>query len=208
MVVAYPENLKNNVEAIARGEIRFIRPFLAFTDEKTVADRMVKVCKEEWNISAKEVRAAVKEAWQEQLKAKQDIREEGSRVLRDMRKNKGRGIVLAGRPYHIDPEINHGIPEMIASYGLTVYTEDSLPIDFEPERPLRVTDQWVYHSRLYIAAEFVCRNDDLELVQLNSFGCGLDAVTTDQVCEILENSVGNEYKERKKCLVRTLSGFL
>ena len=188
MVVAYPENLKNNVEAITGGEVRFIRPFLAFTDEKTVADRMVKVCREEWNISAKEVREAVKEAWQEQLKAKQDIREEGSRVLRDMRKNKGRGIVLAGRPYHIDPEINHGIPEMIVSYGLTVFTEDSLPIDFEPERPLRVTDQWVYHSRLYTAAEFVCRNDDLELVQLNSFGCGLDAVTTDQVCEILESS--------------------
>ncbi len=109
-------------------------------------------------------------------------------MLDEMRAKEGRGIVLAGRPYHIDPEINHGIPELIASYGLTVFTEDSLPIDFEPERPLRVVDQWVYHSRLYNAAQYVSYRDDLELVQLNSFGCGLDAVTTDQVSEILEKS--------------------
>ena len=97
-----------------------------------------------------------------------------------------RGIVLAGRPYHIDPEINHGIPELIASCGLYVFTEDSLPLDTPPQRPLRVVDQWVFHSRLYAAAEFVGGRNDLELVQLFSFGCGLDAVTTDQVCEILE----------------------
>ena len=96
--------------------------------------------------------------------------------------------MLAGRPYHIDPEINHGIPELIASYGLTVFTEDSLPIDFVPGRPVRANDQWVYHSRLYTAAEFVSHRDDLELIQLNSFGCGLDAVTTDQVAEILEEA--------------------
>jgi len=98
------------------------------------------------------------------------------------------GIALVGRPYHLDPEINHGIPEMIASYGLTVFTEDSLPVDFNPQRPVRVNDQWVYHSRLYTAAEFVRERNDIELIQLNSFGCGLDAVTCDQVCEILENS--------------------
>ena len=188
IVVSYPENLKNNVEAVANGKVKYIRPFMAFTNEKVLADRMVQICEEEWSIPAEEVRNAVTVAWKEQLKAKEDIQSEGNRVLRQMRKNEGRGIVLAGRPYHIDPEINHGIPEMIASYGLTVLTEDSLPIDFEQERPLRVTDQWVYHSRLYTAAEFVCQNDDLELVQLNSFGCGLDAVTTDQVSEILENS--------------------
>lgn len=188
IVVSYPENLKNNVEAVANGKVKYIRPFMAFTNEKVLADRMVQICEEEWSISAEEVRNAVSVAWKEQLKAKEDIRNEGKCVLRQMRKNKGRGIVLAGRPYHIDPEINHGIPEMIASYGFTVLTEDSLPIDFEPERPLRVTDQWVYHSRLYTAAEYVCLEDDLELVQLNSFGCGLDAVTTDQVAEILENS--------------------
>lgn len=188
IVVSYPENIKNNVEAVTNGAVRYIRPFMAFTDEKTVADRMVKLCREEWNIPAPEVHAAVKAAWAEQQRVKADIRTEGKRLLNQMKHNGECGIVLAGRPYHIDPEINHGIPELIASYGLTVFTEDSLPIDFEPSRPLRVVDQCVYHSRLYNAAEFVCQHDKLEMIQLNSFGCGLDAVTTDQVSEILEAS--------------------
>ncbi len=188
IVVSYAENLKNNVEAIADGGVRYIRPFIAFTDEKTATQRLVRVCAEEWGIPAREVRAAAALAWAEQERAKADVRAEGRRRLAEMESKGGRGIVLAGRPYHIDPEINHGIPEMIASYGLTVFTEDSLPVEQEPTRPLRVTDQWVYHSRLYTAAEFVARRPDLELVQLNSFGCGLDAVTTDQVAEILENS--------------------
>ena len=187
-MVSYAENLKNNVEAISDGDVHYIRPFIAFTSEKTAADRLVKTAAEEWGIPAKEVRAAVHKAWEEQLNAKADIRVEGLKRLTEMEKAGGRGVVLAGRPYHIDPEINHGIPELISSYGLTVFTEDSLPIDFEPERPIRVVDQWVYHSRLYSAAQFVAKRNDLELIQLNSFGCGLDAVTTDQVSEILEKS--------------------
>ncbi|MBR1566836.1 MAG: 2-hydroxyacyl-CoA dehydratase, partial [Oscillospiraceae bacterium] len=188
IVVSYAENVKNNVEEIAAGVEHIIRPFIAFTNEKVTADRLVKTCAEEWDIGAKEVRAAVHTAWLAQRQAKADVKAEGARILREMEEKGGRGIILAGRPYHVDPEINHGIPELIASYGLTVLTEDSLPVDFEPERPLRVTDQWVYHSRLYTAAEFAARREDLELVQLNSFGCGLDAVTTDQVNEILERS--------------------
>ena len=188
IVVSYAENVKNNVEEIAAGVEHIIRPFIAFTNEKITADRLVKTCAEEWGIEAKEVRAAVHIAWLAQRQAKADVKAEGARMLREMEEKGGRGIILAGRPYHVDPEINHGIPELIASYGLTVLTEDSLPVDFEPERPLRVTDQWVYHSRLYTAAEFAARREDLELVQLNSFGCGLDAVTTDQVSEILEKS--------------------
>ena len=188
IVVSYPENLKNNVESIQVSGVRYIRPFLALTNEKTAADRLVRLCREEWSIAEAEVREAVKEAWAEQQKAKADIRAEGKRLLDKMEQEGKCGIVLAGRPYHIDPEINHGIPELIASYGLYVFTEDSLPIDFTPERPLRVVDQWVYHSRLYSAAEFVRKRNDLELIQLNSFGCGLDAVTTDQVSEILEGS--------------------
>ena len=188
IVVSYAENLKNNVEAISDGDVHYIRPFIAFTSEKTAADRLVKTAAEEWGIPAKEVRSAVHKAWEEQLNAKADIRVEGLKRLTEMEKAGGRGVVLAGRPYHIDPEINHGIPELISSYGLTVFTEDSLPIDFEPERPIRVVDQWVYHSRLYSAAQFVAKRNDLELIQLNSFGCGLDAVTTDQVSEILEKS--------------------
>ena len=186
--MSYPENLKNNVEAVAEGKVHYIRPFIAFTSEKTVADRLVAECEKEWQIPAHEVRAAVSAAWREQQRAKADIRAKGKEALQWVEEHNARGIVLAGRPYHIDPEINHGIPEMITSYGLAVLTEDSLPIDFTPERPLRVNDQWVYHSRLYTAAEFVRNREDLELIQLNSFGCGLDAVTTDQVCEILEGS--------------------
>ncbi len=188
IVVSYPENLKNNVEAVTEGHVRYVRPFIALTDEKTAADRLVQLMRQEWGVGEQEVREAVHEAWQEQQRAKADIRAEGARVLRWMEQNGKRGIVLAGRPYHIDPEINHGIPEMITAYDLAVLTEDSLPVDFHPQRPLRVLDQWVYHSRLYTAAEFVRERDDLELVQLNSFGCGLDAVTTDQVAEILEGS--------------------
>lgn len=188
IVISYPENLKNNIEEISDGDVKYIRPFISFATKKTATDRLVTLCAEEWSIDAAEVRHAAAKAWDEQLRAKDDIRREGERLLAKMRLDNSHGIVLAGRPYHIDPEINHGIPELIASYGFTVFTEDSLPIDFLPERPMRVVDQWVYHSRLYSAAEFVCRRDDLDLVQLNSFGCGLDAVTVDQVNEILENS--------------------
>ena len=188
IVVSYAENLKNNVEAITEGDVRYIRPFIAFTSEKTAADRLAKTAGEEWSIPEQEVRKAVHTAWEEQQRAKADIRAEGNRLLAEMENANARGIVLAGRPYHIDPEINHGIPELISSYGLYVFTEDSLPVDYDKSQSLRVVDQWVYHSRLYKAAQFVSRRDDLELIQLNSFGCGLDAVTTDQVSEILEKS--------------------
>ena len=188
IVVSYAENLKNNVESVADGDVRYIRPFMAFTTEKTVSDRLVKLCWEEWRIDDQTVRGAVHAAWEEQRKAKEDIRRKGAEALAEMERRGQKGIVLAGRPYHIDPEINHGIPELITSYGLYVFTEDCLPFDKSPARPLRVLDQWVYHSRLYNAAEYVSRRNDLELVQLNSFGCGLDAVTTDQVSEILEKA--------------------
>ena len=188
IVVSYAENLNNNVESLAANGVRYVRPFLAFTDEATLTRRMEQVCAAEWSIPKAEVRAAAKAAWAELLQAKADIRAEGSRLLAEMERAGARGIVLAGRPYHLDPEINHGIPELIASYGLYVFTEDSLPVPADPTRPLRVVDQWVFHSRLYTAAEFVRTRNDLELVQLNSFGCGLDAVTTDQVNEIMEGS--------------------
>ncbi len=188
IVVSYPENLKNNVESVADGSVKYLRPFLAFTSEKVTADRLCRLCREEWDIPESQVRKAVHQAWEEQCRAKADIRAKGKQVLEQMEASGGSGIVLAGRPYHIDPEINHGIPELIASYGLTVFTEDSLPVQPDADRGLRVVDQWVYHSRLYSAAEFVRMRDDLELIQLNSFGCGLDAVTTDQVSEILEGS--------------------
>lgn len=188
IVVSYPENLKNNVDAVTEGGVTYLRPFIALTDKKTAAARLERLCRETWDIPQADTRRAVAQAWAEQQRAKADIRAKGREALNWMEANGRRGIVLAGRPYHVDPEIHHGIPEMIASYGLAVLTEDAIPVDFTPERPLRTNDQWVYHSRLYTAAEFVRTREDLELIQLNSFGCGLDAVTTDQVAEILEGS--------------------
>ena len=116
-----------------------------------------------------------------------DIRNKGKEVLEYLKETGKKGIVLAGRPYHIDPEINHGIPDIINSFDMAVLTEDSVAHLGELDSPLRVVDQWMYHSRLYRAASFVSKNDSLELIQLNSFGCGLDAVTTDQVSEILSS---------------------
>ena len=114
--------------------------------------------------------------------------EKGQETLKWLKDNNRHGIVLAGRPYHVDSEINHGIPELINSYGVAVLTEDSISNLNEPERPLIVMDQWMYHSRLYAAANYVKTTENLDLIQLNSFGCGLDAVTTDQVKDILANS--------------------
>ena len=116
------------------------------------------------------------------------LSKKGEETLQYLKETGRRGIVLAGRPYHIDPEIHHGIPDLINSYGVAVLTEDSVSHLAPLERPLRVNDQWMYHSRLYAAANFVKTRDDLDLIQLNSFGCGLDAVTTDEVYEILDGS--------------------
>ncbi len=191
IVVSYSENLKNNVEEIVEGEVKYLRPFIALTDEKTAYARLLSyfISERDYPIDSDEIKEAVHKAWAEQARAKEDIRAKGKELLEKMEADpQKRGIVLAGRPYHIDPEINHGIPELIASYGFNVFTEDSLPEVFDEIESLRVNDQWVYHSRLYNAATFVRKHESLEIIQLNSFGCGLDAVTTDQVSEIMEGS--------------------
>ncbi len=188
IVTSYAENIKNNVEELADDSIRFMNPFLAFTNEQVLEKQLVKIFGEELGIPAAEVKNACHAGWLEQEAARQDICRKGEETLRYMEETGHQGIVLAGRPYHIDPEINHGIPEMIASYGLAVLTEDSISHLAEPERPLIAVDQWMYHSRLYRAAEYVKNREDLNMIQLNSFGCGLDAVTTDQVSDILTRS--------------------
>ena len=185
IVTSYSENIKNNVEELKESGIRFLNPFMAFTDEKTITERLVTIFKEEFQIPAAEVEKAAHEGWAELLAVKEDIRQKGEEVLHYMEKNKKHGIVLAGRPYHCDPEINHGIPELITSYGVCVLTEDSVSHLGKVDRPTVVMDQWMYHSRLYAAASYVGTREDLDLIQLNSFGCGLDAVTTDQVSDIL-----------------------
>nr|WP_297764318.1 2-hydroxyacyl-CoA dehydratase [uncultured Butyrivibrio sp.] len=185
IVTSYSENIKNNVEAITNGSVRLRNPFMAFTSLETATSALVKEFKE---IPAEEIVAAASEGWKEMAKARKDVQDKGEETLKWIEDNGRHGIVLAGRPYHVDPEINHGIPDMICSYGVAVLTEDSISHLGTPERPLIVSDQWMYHSRLYAAASYVRTRDDLDLIQLNSFGCGLDAVTTDQVNDILSGS--------------------
>lgn len=185
IVTSYPENIKNNVEQIK--DIKFKNPFLNFNDKQLLYKRLYDELKE-FNISLNETKNAVDKAWNESIKFKEDIKTKGEQTLEYISKNNITAVVLAGRPYHIDPEINHGIPELINSYKIAVLTEDSICHLGKIERPLVVMDQWAYHSRLYAAASFVATQDNIELIQLNSFGCGLDAVTTDEVKDIIESA--------------------
>ena len=185
IVTSYAENIRNNVEELKDPSIHFENPFLALTSEKVAEDRLVDIFKD---IPKNEVRSAAKAAWEEMASARRDMQKKGEETLKYLEETGRHGIVLAGRPYHTDPEINHGIPELINTYGMAVLTEDSVSHLAPVERPLRVNDQWTYHTRLYNAANFIKTRDDLDIIQLNSFGCGLDAVTTDQVQEILSRS--------------------
>ena len=143
---------------------------------------------ERFDIPGEEISSAVHAAWDELNACRDDMRKKGEETVRFLDETGNRGIVLAGRPYHIDPEVNHGIPELINSYNIAVLTEDSISHLHPVERPINVMDQWMYHSRLYAAANYVKTTENLDFIQLNSFGCGLDAVTTDQAAEILNNS--------------------
>ncbi len=188
IVTSYAENIRNNVEDITSGKVRFISPFMAFTNEGVLSDQLVKVFKEEYDIPENEVRDAAHKAWYELTHARWDIEKKGEETIEYLKKTGRHGIVLCGRPYHVDPEINHGIPDLITSYGMAVLTEDSVSHLGKLERPLIVMDQWTYHTRMYSAANFVKKTDCLDVIQLNSFGCGLDAVTTDCVSDILTKS--------------------
>ena len=185
IVTSYSENIKNNVEEIGHGDVILRNPFMSFRDLKTITEALAKEFTE---LPVEEVMEAARLGWDELAKARKDMQDKGEEVLKYLKETGRRGIVLAGRPYHIDPEINHGIPELITSYDIAVLTEDSVSHLAKPERPLIVSDQWMYHSRLYAAASYVKTVDNLDLIQLNSFGCGLDAVTTDQVNDILSGS--------------------
>jgi predicted CoA-substrate-specific enzyme activase len=182
VVASYPESIDANVDLSG---IKFYKPFLNLGDKDRLINKIFKELSDE-NITLNEIKSAVEKSYKELEKYKQDVINEGEKAIEFIKTRNIKGIVLAGRPYHIDPEINHGIPEMIEGYGLVVLSEDCLGDDYPIQRPIRVTDQWSYHTRLYKAATYVAETDYLELIQLNSFGCGLDAVTTDQVNEILE----------------------
>ncbi|WP_459128936.1 acyl-CoA dehydratase activase-related protein [Guggenheimella bovis] len=185
IVTSYPETLRANIEGFKDPSVKFMNPFLPLDDAERLRYRLHEELKSE-GIPTEDIDKALIEAHREKRAFLRDIEEEGDRILEFIEKNHLKGIVLAGRPYHVDPEIHHGISEMITSMGFPVLTEDSVCKYGKLERPIRVVDQWVYHNRMYRAARFVAERSDLELVQLVSFGCGLDAITSDQVKEILE----------------------
>ncbi|MBO4399120.1 MAG: 2-hydroxyacyl-CoA dehydratase [Lachnospiraceae bacterium] len=184
IVTSYGENIKNNVDELLNSSIVYENEFFSFETEQILAEGLVRHFTKK-GIPEDEIRIAVRCGYAELEKIRDDIRKKGEETLAYLEETGRNGIVLAGRPYHIDPEINHGIPDMICSYGVAVLTEDSVSHLGHVERPMLVVDQWMYHTRLYNAAQFVTTRKDLELIQLNSFGCGLDAVTTDQVNDIL-----------------------
>lgn len=185
IVTSYPETLRVNMDELRHGPVTFINPFLPLDDEKRLVKRLAEELSGE-KLSLSEIKQAVRKAYEAHESFKKDIHDKGEETLKLLQETGQKGIVLCGRPYHVDPEINHGVPELISSYGFAVFTEDSLDHLQPIERPLRVVDQWVYHNRMYRAASFAARQDNLEVIQLVSFGCGLDAVTTDQISELLD----------------------
>lgn len=187
MVISYSEVIKNNIDSLDNKEILFLNPFLPYYNQKRLIKRLYEEFSQ-FGVTMRETKNAVLAGHRESLRFKQDIIKKGKDVLRYIDENNLKGIVLSGRPYHIDPEIHHGISNLITGFNMAVLTEDSVSDFGKVKRPLTFVDQWMYHSRLYAAASFVSEHKNLELVQLNSFGCGLDAITTEQTEEILSEA--------------------
>lgn len=183
MVISYPELIRNNMQDVM-GNTPFYAPFLPLADKKSLVPALVKALKE-LPFSKSDISKAVDVAWAEQEKCKSDYREMTKKTVSRLVAEQVPTIVLAGRPYHLDSGINHGIPELITSLGMAVLTEDGVAPLGKDIKHLRVVDQWSYHSRLYHAAEFVSRTEGFQIVELNSFGCGLDSIVADQVKDIL-----------------------
>lgn len=202
IVMSYPQALGLNVDELNDSHVQFMNAFIPYHDKRELKRRLyelISVQREQdaqkgkgrykgSHITRSEIDRAVNKAYKADTQFHTCMQEKGDEALAWMEEHDRHGIVLAGRPYHNDPEINHAIPQLINSYGFAVLTEDSIAHKMPVERPIRVVDQWMYHSRLYRVARFVATRNDLDMIQLNSFGCGLDALTTDQVQEILEAS--------------------
>lgn len=184
IVATYPEVIANNMdEAIAENGVEFMHPFLPYDNDRRLVKELARLLASK-GISRGEIADAVSTARKEDRRFHDDMKKAGEDALNFAEEHGLKSIVLAGRPYHVDPEINHGIDKLINSFGMVVLTEDSIAHKGFFKRPIRVLDQWMYHSRMYRAAVFTGTRNDIELIQLNSFGCGLDAVTTDEVAEI------------------------
>lgn len=187
VVCGYPEVIRLNTEELLQGSSKLHTPYLNPEDQGS----LVKSIASEFSIPKDEVRQALRKAYEALDDYRWELRNEAMRILAELRQNGGIGVVLCGRPYHVDPLVHHGIPNLITSLGAAVLSEDSIASMYTEEKdtiPLRVVDQWTFPSRLYRAAKVVAAHDELELVQLTSFGCGIDAVTSDQVSEILRHA--------------------
>ena len=193
IVEAYPEVIRNNVDEIHDGTIDYRDPFLNLADRKGTAKNLYE-CFKDMGVSKKEVKEALAAGYDELANFHQWIRNRGEDTLMMLRQKGEHGIVLAGRPYHLDPQVNHGISQLITSEGFHVLTEDSIA-HLGDVKGLRVVNQWSYHSRLYAAARVAAKTPELEFIQLNSFGCGIDAIDTDQIEEIM-----NQYNRLYTCL--------
>lgn len=185
IVQSYPEVIKNNIDEIRNGEVGYIHPFINLADPDNMSKNLFNALLE-FDISLEDIKKAVQHGFKVLDDFKADIQKQAEDLMMRINLNHEKAIVLSGRPYHLDPEINHGIADIVTQEGFHVLTEDAIA-HLSEVGGLRVVNQWVYHSRLYGAARVVAKNKNLELVQLNSFGCGLDAVTTDQVEEIMQH---------------------
>ncbi len=186
VVCGYPQVVRLNTDDLREKGCILHTPFVQPAHEPS----LVRTLCEEFDLPAGEVRKAARAARAEMKAYRAELRAAGEQALHRVETEKGLGIVLGGRPYHADPAIHHGLPDLLVSLGAAVLSEDSIAHLATPEKkktgtPLRVVDQWTYHSRLYRAAALVSSHPCLELIQLTSFGCGLDAITADQVCELL-----------------------
>lgn len=188
IVTSYPELIRNNIDSLKENNVNFIQPFLSLENKDRLAKRLIDVFKP-MGVTPKEIRHALNAAWAEQEQYRRDIQLKGEETLRYLEETGLQGVVLCGRPYHIDPEIHHGIPQIITTLGMAVLSEDSIAhLCPTMDTPLRVVDQWTYHARVYRAAAYIAKDKNLEMIQLNSFGCGLDSVTIEQAQELLEQT--------------------
>ena len=195
VVAYYPEVLAGNCPEL-EGQ-KFIYDYVGIHRPKDFVHKMAKDVLPKYfgGISEKEVQEAANAAYAEYEAHMAQIRVKGSEIIDEARRQGRRIIVLAGRPYHVDPEINHGIDHLITRHGAAVVTEDSISNRVE-KFPTSVLNQWTYHSRLYAAAKYCTTQNDMDLVQLVSFGCGVDAITTDETREILQEG-GKLYTQLK-----------
>ncbi|MDO5141994.1 MAG: acyl-CoA dehydratase activase-related protein [Eubacteriales bacterium] len=194
VVAYYPELLKANVAALA--DIDFMMPYFELTDRKRFIPHAAKFfCGKYKGLKKKQVAAAAEAAYQALDDYYAAVRAEGQRAIAYADANGLDIAVLAGRPYHVDPEIDHGLDQLVASFGMVVVSEDAV-WQLAEEPAVHVLNQWTYHSRMYGAAQYVTQKENAQLIQLVSFGCGIDAITTDEVRAICEGG-GKVYTQLK-----------